>query len=59
VYAVAEINLSRDLVKNLKIAKISNFSKKEKMSLSTKIAKVIQKNNEYRNKQHNVIINQL
>jgi hypothetical protein len=35
-YAVAEINLSRDVVKNLKIAKISKFSKKEKMSLATK-----------------------
>jgi uncharacterized protein YciW len=63
VYAVAEMILSRDVVKNLKIAKISKFSKKERMSLATenksKITKAIRKNNEYRNKQRIAIINQL
>jgi hypothetical protein len=64
VYAVAEIILSRDVVKNLKIAKISKFSKKEKNVFSntenkSKITKAIRRNNEYRNKQHIAIINQL
>jgi hypothetical protein len=43
VYAIAEITLSRDVVKNLKLPKSVNFQKRREYLFNKKITKVIRK----------------